>query len=488
MSLQELTSPDAIRMAIREFDAIGRTAFLDKYGFRRSRHYLLHDKATGRFYDSKAIVGAAYGYQFPKKGPLTASEFSGGENTVEGKLSALGFEVVKVGPDWPEGEDFIEDSSWTVQGHSLATKIMDKSTFTQGTGIPVKVRPFFLDEEIRPREHRPVTLVFEEREFDAYITLESSPLARTRLFWPGDFLRMLGEQFPAHSQKCRAGGDIKDDKKIAMHLERIDGYKRFLVSFETIFIINPYDTGAGHSSVKEGEWSDSELEAAVKAYLWMLEQETSGNAYSKAEVNRSLREGPLSTRTKASVEYRMQNISAVLQELCLPWIKGYLPAKNLGTGVKDRIRSVLANLGAYSMEDYAPSADPAILEDKVRKLRKHGLTGIPRGEQKPQPSTTTSTTYARDPLVKAWVLENAKGNCEGCDAPAPFQTRYGEPFLEVHHVRTLADGGSDTTYNAIALCPNCHRRCHASNDQKHFTENLFSRVSRLVRESKSGKG
>jgi len=213
----------------------------------------------------------------------------------------------------------------------------------------------------------------------------------------------------------------------------------------------------------------------------MLEQETSGKHYSKAEVNRSLRKGPLSARTKASVEYRMQNISAALEELCLPWIKGYLPAKNLGTGVKDRIRGVFAKLGTYSPDDYAPSADSDAFEQKVQKLRKRVLTGIPRGERHPQQSTVTSTAYARDPLVKAWVLENAKGICEGCGAPAPFKTPQGEPFLEIHHVRTLADGGTDETTNAVALCPNCHRRCHVSADKTSFAGSLFARVSRLQR-------
>lgn len=37
MSLEEVTSPDAVRKAVCEYDVIGRTAFLAKYGIRRSR-------------------------------------------------------------------------------------------------------------------------------------------------------------------------------------------------------------------------------------------------------------------------------------------------------------------------------------------------------------------------------------------------------------------------------------------------------------------
>jgi hypothetical protein len=54
--------------------------------------------------DSKAVVGAAYGYQFPEEGPLTPGNFSGGEATVVSKLQNLGFEVVRIGEDWSTEE------------------------------------------------------------------------------------------------------------------------------------------------------------------------------------------------------------------------------------------------------------------------------------------------------------------------------------------------------------------------------------------------
>jgi putative restriction endonuclease len=44
-----------------------------------------------RQYDSKAIAGAAYGFQYPDRGPLLNTEFSGGEKTVRTRLEQLGF-------------------------------------------------------------------------------------------------------------------------------------------------------------------------------------------------------------------------------------------------------------------------------------------------------------------------------------------------------------------------------------------------------------
>ena len=69
--------------------------------------------------------------------------------------------------------------------------------------------------------------------------------------------------------------------------------------------------------------------------------------------------------------------------------------------------------------------------------------------------------YGRNPDVVATVLERANGYCENCKQPAPFlKKRDGQPYLEVHHKIKLADGGGDTVANAIALCPNCHRKAH----------------------------
>ena len=68
--------------------------------------------------------------------------------------------------------------------------------------------------------------------------------------------------------------------------------------------------------------------------------------------------------------------------------------------------------------------------------------------------------YERDPYVVALALRLAKGKCQGCKKAAPFKRANGIPYLEVHHKKTLADGGSDRIDNAIALCPNCHRERH----------------------------
>lgn len=96
MGFSEISSPAAIMAAVREHDRIGQDAFLDKYGFGQAGQYFLI--CNGSEYDSKAIIGAAHGYQFPERGPLRSTDFSGGDRTVRELLNRLGFDVLVKAP------------------------------------------------------------------------------------------------------------------------------------------------------------------------------------------------------------------------------------------------------------------------------------------------------------------------------------------------------------------------------------------------------
>jgi 5-methylcytosine-specific restriction protein A len=87
--------------------------------------------------------------------------------------------------------------------------------------------------------------------------------------------------------------------------------------------------------------------------------------------------------------------------------------------------------------------------------------------------------YLRDPNVIAWVLVAANGVCEACDKSAPFTSMDDEPFLEVHHVRPLGEGGPDVVENAVAACPNWHRRFHFGKDRDVFRTATITKVGRL---------
>ena len=79
----------------------------------------------------------------------------------------------------------------------------------------------------------------------------------------------------------------------------------------------------------------------------------------------------------------------------------------------------------------------------------------------PQQMEVRRREFRRNADVVAEVMFRAKGRCEDCGREAPFKRKSdGSPFLEIHHIITLAEGGEDTVQNALALCPNCHRKRH----------------------------
>ncbi len=95
--------------------------------------------------------------------------------------------------------------------------------------------------------------------------------------------------------------------------------------------------------------------------------------------------------------------------------------------------------------------------------------------------SSTSSVYSRSSTIRAYAHERSKGVCEGCETPAPFITKNGMPYLEVHHLIPLSEGGADSPENVAAICPNCHRRTEKSKDSKKFNSNIIKKIQ--VKES-----
>jgi len=91
----------------------------------------------------------------------------------------------------------------------------------------------------------------------------------------------------------------------------------------------------------------------------------------------------------------------------------------------------------------------------------------------PEKITITSVGFKRNPYIIIEVLERANGFCELCKMEAPFlRIKDDTPFLEVHHIQPLAEGGKDTVKNTVALCPNCHREAHFGINKEKLKEKL----------------
>lgn len=127
-----------------------------------------------------------------------------------------------------------------------------------------------------------------------------------------------------------------------------------------------------------------------------------------------------------------------------------------------------ANLEQPSTAATYPNGKLPIRKLPLQELRALAITGE-------HPGATTAqrliNLQIRAEAVRRYALARAAGTCEGCRSSAPFETKKG-PFLEVHHVYRLSDGGPDHPANVIALCPNCHRRAHYSTDAEQFNQDL----------------
>ena len=105
----------------------------------------------------------------------------------------------------------------------------------------------------------------------------------------------------------------------------------------------------------------------------------------------------------------------------------------------------------------------------ILKLSIEELENLAKNSSKENSSrTVVSTVIDRDPAVSEYVKLRAKGYCDLCDQKAPFENKFGQPYLECHHVEYLSKGGSDTVDNAVALCPNCHRKIHSLENKDDY--------------------
>jgi len=88
-------------------------------------------------------------------------------------------------------------------------------------------------------------------------------------------------------------------------------------------------------------WNDDELDAIVADYFSMLGAELSRQPYVKSHHSAVLMEQI--GRTHRSVEFKHQNISAVLEEMGLPWILGYKPKRNYQASIFGAIDRYLSS-------------------------------------------------------------------------------------------------------------------------------------------------
>lgn len=152
-----------------------------------------------------------------------------------------------------------------------------------------------------------------------------------------------------------------------------------------------------------------------------------------------------------------------------------IQAPDMTGRMRKAIRFRLQPLNAF-MDFEAETVSTHIEMKKAKEIAQSNTTTHPEiREQKRR-------IFERSRAIRNYVLSRARGMCEACGAKAPFLTDKGEPYLEVHHIRRLSDGGPDDPNWTIALCPNCHRRAHYSMDRVQFNKGLREKVLEIEAE------
>ena len=136
--------------------------------------------------------------------------------------------------------------------------------------------------------------------------------------------------------------------------------------------------------------------------------------------------------------------------------------KELSTFHTSEAMAVLKKIGIELI--HSPQNENENFYDRVRESMENTderRSRLKKANKYPKQKKTIVRAFDRNPDVVAEILVIANGHCAQCGARAPFRRKKdGSPYLEVHHIQLLANGGEDTVENAIAVCPNCHRHVH----------------------------
>ena len=92
-------------------------------------------------------------------------------------------------------------------------------------------------------------------------------------------------------------------------------------------------------------WTDKENDTIIADYFAMLADDLAGKPYNKAAHNRNLQ--ATIGRSRSSIEWKHQNISAILIGLGETRITGYKPAFNFQTPLEDAVARWLAQNSAW---------------------------------------------------------------------------------------------------------------------------------------------
>ncbi|MCD4827935.1 MAG: HNH endonuclease [Candidatus Cloacimonetes bacterium] len=138
---------------------------------------------------------------------------------------------------------------------------------------------------------------------------------------------------------------------------------------------------------------------------------------------------------------------------------------------QDKILTFVDGHGRYTLSD-VPN-----LMDEIEPEHFNAIKKLP-----PDKREYLIETYARDVKWKKMAHERFGFHCLCRNCRNTFLREDNTPYIEVHHIIPLCDGGEDHIENLSVLCAHHHRFAHyAQYDEREiFREQLLKRVRSLL--------
>jgi 5-methylcytosine-specific restriction protein A len=406
----------------------------------------------------------------------------------------------------PDEDENSSSLTWTIIDGNTAIKQTDRAAFLyRETVLPPAVQEFFSVASMEPGRKKRLVLIFGTRRFDTHIerTIHTSPV--TRMLWKSDLAALLSQQYPlwfdffkksrsesgdtptiqftkrrepdhfdielegASSRETTTDfnvpftpGDTIDNETLrtTFHCSAQGAIRRshginclVLVSDHTgpacedkwigkVFHFTGMGQGGeqGLSSPLNKTLAGS-MESGIRLFLFEVFEDTRYVYIGEVELSDS----PYRSR-QADSEKTPRDVFV-------------FPLKLKGGGRPPVKRNDLPKKPAEPVQKKVKTLPLPELEFQARYAVKKGS----RRE-------VVSEVFEPDEILTEYVKRRAGGFCQLCNQAAPFSTLDGEPYLEIHHIHPVREGGEDAVGNVVALCPNCHRKMHILNQPSDIDE------------------
>lgn len=172
-------------------------------------------------------------------------------------------------------------------------------------------------------------------------------------------------------------------------------------------------------------WTSDENHAVVADYFTMLAADLAEKPYNKAQHNRELQLG--TGRSKGAIEYKHQNISAVLRGLGETWLLGYKPAVHFQASLAQIVVNHLdRNEGYIKVKDSIYAISDSISTN-------HFVM---------ETAPTLSDSVDSNPFIRSNVIAH-KFDVAGRDARNRRLGRAGEQLVLSHEIGVLEKSGRE---------------------------------------------